>query len=258
MIEPSVYGIFIPGDVFRQRLRVICQQTGCSANEAMGAIVALWMFGASAADNDGVIQLTHDALYSAVKSTLSGDIDLGSMVSAMFYAGLIERKGDGFVLQDFAEVVSAGVRLEQFDMKLEKKRYLDMVRKQKRRAELKAEKPKTESPKPAPVTPPEPEPEPQPEVEKPKKPPKPKPEKKQYAEFVHMTEAEYQKLISEFGAEATEEMIQILNNYKGSKGKQYKNDYLAIRSWVIDEAKKRRPQLFKAEKQTEWHDDNPF
>lgn len=27
-------------------------------------------------------------------------------------------------------------------------------------------------------------------------------------------------------------MIDILNNYKGSKGKKYKSDYLTIRGWV--------------------------
>ena len=29
-------------------------------------------------------------------------------------------------------------------------------------------------------------------------------------------------------------MIDILNNYKGSKGKKYKSDYLTIRGWVKD------------------------
>ena len=29
-------------------------------------------------------------------------------------------------------------------------------------------------------------------------------------------------------------MIDILNNYKGSKGRKYKSDYLTIRGWVKD------------------------
>ena len=33
---------------------------------------------------------------------------------------------------------------------------------------------------------------------------------------------------------AMTEMIDILNNYKGSKGKKYKSDYLTIRGWVKD------------------------
>ena len=55
-----------------------------------------------------------------------------------------------------------------------------------------------------------------------------------YADFVLMTEAEYQKLISEHGEAKTKELITILNNYKGAKGKTYKSDYLAILNWVID------------------------
>ncbi len=53
------------------------------------------------------------------------------------------------------------------------------------------------------------------------------------AEFVSMTKKEADKLVDEFGLEATKAMVEILNNYKGSSGKKYKSDYLAIRSWVI-------------------------
>jgi len=56
--------------------------------------------------------------------------------------------------------------------------------------------------------------------------------KVQYAEFVKMTPEEYQKLIDQFGKHATNRMIEILDNYKGSKGKTYKCDYRAILSWV--------------------------
>lgn len=59
-------------------------------------------------------------------------------------------------------------------------------------------------------------------------------EKKKYAEFVSMTESEYQKLIETYGEEATKIMIKILDNYKGSNGKKYKSDYRAILSWVVN------------------------
>ena len=45
---------------------------------------------------------------------------------------------------------------------------------------------------------------------------------------------EYAKLCTEYGEEAAKAMIDILNNYKGSKGKKYKSDYLTIRGWVKD------------------------
>lgn len=57
--------------------------------------------------------------------------------------------------------------------------------------------------------------------------------KKNYAEFVSLTEEEYNRLVDEYGESAVQEMIEILNNYKGSNGKTYKNDNLAIRNWVV-------------------------
>ena len=55
------------------------------------------------------------------------------------------------------------------------------------------------------------------------------------AEFVSMLPEEYQKLIDEHGQELTDKFVEKLNLYKGSSGKTYKSDYLAIKSWVIDE-----------------------
>lgn len=55
-----------------------------------------------------------------------------------------------------------------------------------------------------------------------------------FAEFVSMTNAEYQALVTELGNEhAARECIRILDNYKGSSGKKYKSDYRAILNWVI-------------------------
>lgn len=68
-----------------------------------------------------------------------------------------------------------------------------------------------------------------------------------YAEFVKMTSAEYQKLRERFGEQTTVELINILDNYKGSTGKKYESDYRAILSWVVkryeeDRAKGKKPQ----------------
>lgn len=59
-------------------------------------------------------------------------------------------------------------------------------------------------------------------------------EKIQYKDFVSMTEKEYQKLIDKHGLQKTEAFIEKLNSYKGSHGKKYKSDYLAILDWVVD------------------------
>lgn len=61
-----------------------------------------------------------------------------------------------------------------------------------------------------------------------------KAKKYNYADYVTLTRDEYTKLCTEYGEEAAKAMIDILNNYKGSKGKKYKSDYLTIRGWVKD------------------------
>jgi len=63
------------------------------------------------------------------------------------------------------------------------------------------------------------------------------PKKKKYAEYVSLTEEEYQKLCDEHTQGNADLFIQILNNYKGAKGKTYKSDYLAILNWVIEKTK---------------------
>ena len=60
-----------------------------------------------------------------------------------------------------------------------------------------------------------------------------------FAEFVTMTNAEHEKLVSTYGKEFANQCIQVLDNYKGSNGKTYKSDYRAILTWVVDEVKKR-------------------
>lgn len=61
-----------------------------------------------------------------------------------------------------------------------------------------------------------------------------------YAEFVTMTEDEYNKLISQYGEETTKRMIEVLDNYKGATGKRYKSDYRAILNWVVDKVQKEK------------------
>lgn len=86
---------------------------------------------------------------------------------------------------------------------------------------------------------------------------KPKAEKVQYAEFVAMTAEEHQKLVDDFGEPFVEKCIEILDNYKGSSGKKYKDDYRAILSWVVEECEKRHPGL-KKQNQSVSDDENPF
>ena len=67
-----------------------------------------------------------------------------------------------------------------------------------------------------------------------------KPPKIQFAEFVSMTNGEYEALVTKFGVEDTARMIEILDNYKGSSGKVYASDYRAILTWVVARLKEEK------------------
>ena len=58
--------------------------------------------------------------------------------------------------------------------------------------------------------------------------------KYKYAEFVTLTRDEYAKLCEQFGEDPAKRMVEILDNYKGAKGKRYRSDYRAILTWVVD------------------------
>ena len=60
----------------------------------------------------------------------------------------------------------------------------------------------------------------------------------QFADFVTMTNVEYDELVNTYGKEFTNRCIEKLSNYKGSTGKEYENDYRTIKSWVVDTVKK--------------------
>ena len=59
-------------------------------------------------------------------------------------------------------------------------------------------------------------------------------EKVKFADYVKMRQKDYDALVERFGEPQTKRMIEILDNYKGSTGKTYKDDYRAILSWVVE------------------------
>lgn len=75
-------------------------------------------------------------------------------------------------------------------------------------------------------------------------------EKIHFAEFVSMTNAEHEKLVSTYGKDFADQCITVLDNYKGSNGKTYKSDYRAILSWVIDKVKEQQAKNKEESNQT--------
>ena len=72
-------------------------------------------------------------------------------------------------------------------------------------------------------------------------------DKDRFLEFVLLTKKEYQILLEKLGEPTTKEYIERLNNYIGTKGREYKSHYHAILTWVKkdkpkeSEIKLRRP-----------------
>ncbi|WP_339259562.1 hypothetical protein MKZ12_07200 [Paenibacillus sp. FSL R5-0713] len=65
----------------------------------------------------------------------------------------------------------------------------------------------------------------------------------QFAEFVSMTQAEYDKLIEGHGEQQVKRMIEILDNYKGANKKKYASDYRAILNWVVNRVQEEERKL---------------
>jgi len=55
--------------------------------------------------------------------------------------------------------------------------------------------------------------------------------KDKYKDHVFLLKDEFDKLIKEFGKDKTNQYIENLNNYIGSKGKKYKSHYFTILNW---------------------------
>lgn len=67
----------------------------------------------------------------------------------------------------------------------------------------------------------------------------------QLAPLVSMTASDHEKLIERFGEADTKRLVEILDNYKGSSGKKYKDDYRAILSWCVDRLEEEKAKVRK-------------
>jgi hypothetical protein len=79
--------------------------------------------------------------------------------------------------------------------------------------------------------------------------------KETYLDFVKLTPIEYQKLIDQLGLDLTNQYIEKLNDYVGSKGKRYKSHYHTIRSWHRTDGSKSDDQ--KQRKKNSFHNFSP-
>lgn len=236
--------ISVHEDVIGSKLRKLAREVGCSQAEALGILNVVWLWGLKNADQSGELKdATKRNVAAAIPfDMLSDGLDPLRIVDALITTGWIDYVGDALFLHDWDEWQ------EQWYKFLDRKAY-DAKRKRDKRRQAKAQgasEPPAEEPGPPSSDEVEGEDQDASSAEeKAKKPKKPKPEKVKYAEFVHMQEAEYQKLVDRFGKAAADKAVEILDNYKGSKGKRYVDDYRAILNWVIDRVREKHPGLIK-------------
>lgn len=218
-------------EVDGKKLRKLYQAIGCSKFEALGILNFLWFWGMKNADETGLIE---DVELDDIARYLYGcgagsTLDMNLVAQALVETHWIDEIDGGFVLHDWDTWQENWYKyIKNREAATERKR---LERKQKQ--------------DPEPQTPDDGA-----EAEK-------KPKKVKYADFVLMTEAEYQKLCEMYGKPFADACIETLSNYKGAKGKSYKSDYLAILNWVVDRVNEKRPGL-RQSPQTAGKAGNPF
>ena len=75
-------------------------------------------------------------------------------------------------------------------------------------------------------------------------------ERVKFLDHVFMTKDEYEKLVNKFGKPLTDNYIDKLNNYIGSKGKQYKSHYHTILVWADKDRGSLQPRPTQAQVNT--------
>ena len=231
-----------------KKLRRMSKMLNCSKAESLGILNFLWFWGLNNADENGRIE---DADRDDIAEVLSGktQLPLREVVDALFSSGWLDDVEGCIYLHDWSDWQ------EQW-YKFRKKKDYDAKRKRLERSRSKGD----QDPGPPPPPPDERQEEPrasapddsppesdgqEPKDAKTRK--KPKRETVRMADFVHLTEREYEKLCSDYGKKAADLMIRELDLYKGSKGKAYKDDYRAILSWVVDRVKEKYPGAIERE-----------
>lgn len=237
--------IAVHENVTGSKLRGLRKRLDCSEPTAIGILVILWLWVRKEADIDGIIR---NADLQDIEVLFEAKLPEGlvppRVVAALIREGWIHKTNDGFEVNDWSEWQAQSYAHENRKTK-------DRDRQREYRAKKKAlQKESCHSDSHSdshgdttPLPPP--------------KPKKAEEKKKNFAEFVKMKESEHQKLVSEYGEAFTKKCIEVLDNYKGSSGKKYKDDYRAILTWVVNKVKTENPGLV-AKTTNEQISGNPF
>lgn len=251
--------IAVHDEILGSKLRGLRKKIQCSEAEAVGILTLFWLWARNNTDISGWLRNTDkEDIQKMLTPYLDAGANVEMVVNAMIEEHWIDEIDGELYVHDWREWQSYWYKY------LNKKAY-DAERKRRARERKKAENP-TDSPTDSPTDETEkssehkaPKPADLPgKADKPTTSKKKKPDKEKtaYAEFVKMLPEEYQKLCSEYGKPATMKAIEILDNYKGANGKNYKSDYRAILNWVIDKIQREYPRLIYLK--SDYNTGNPF
>lgn len=224
--------IAIHDEILGSKLRGLKKDLDISDSEAVGILVCFWLWCRNNIDRAGMLPNTDRRdIERALSPYLGDNVTPGSVVESLIQNFWIDIEDDCLFVHDWTE-------WQRYWYSYLDRKEKDSARKRAQRAVKKTEaSSKTVKKKPKPDA----------------------PKKVKYAEKVSMTEKQYSKLIDEYGKEATDKIVEKLDLYKRSSGKSYKDDYAAIKNWVVDECKKQYPSLFKAKNVSQASTtDNPF
>lgn len=226
------------------KLRELSKNIGCSQKESLGILVSLWLWGINNADRTGELKSCNRNDVSEILSIgLSENLNPKDIVAGLIEQNWIDEVDDGTLYLHDWDVWQAQwykfLSTKEYDAKRKREAFAKRKEENKKDTDLKEDNVN--------IYPMENHTDKQQDIpsEKPKRASKKKNEKKQYEKYVSLTEPEYEELANRFGQKATDRFIEELNLYKGSSGKTYKSDYMAILSWVVEKIEKKYPGLIQ-------------
>lgn len=72
------------------------------------------------------------------------------------------------------------------------------------------------------------------------------------ADYVHLTQKQYDNIVSKYGKETTDRKIDDLNTWKGSKGGVSKDDNLTLQNWIRRDSEKKQKDKPIEKGRIEW------
>jgi hypothetical protein len=218
-----------------RKLRDLYRRLNTTRQQAIGYLILLWLWGLDNADPKGLLLST---TIEDIEEALYWTGELGKLYQILVQSGWIDELEDGIYLHDWEDFN------KPFYQYIDRKNK-DKFRKRNKNSAGNSAGNSARIPQEIPQefrNSPSPSPSPNNKVNILNN---PSISPLKLAEYVTMTNDEYQKLLATYGKEMTDRLIEVLDNYKGANGKKYKSDYRAILNWVVKRVQEEGFKLYK-------------